>query len=93
MLMNMPNNQTKIKLNPDVILQRIGNEMILINLKTEQIYSLNHTAARFIELLEIGKSLEDIESQIIQEYDVEPNVLHQDILQMIYSLRLKNFFA
>ena len=90
-LMNMSNMQPQYKLNPDVIYRKIGKEMILINLKTEQIYSLNHTAARFCELLLDGVSLENIEYQLMQEYDVTEKDLHEEINGMIDSLKSKMF--
>lgn len=89
--MNISNMQPEIKLNPDVIYRRIGNEMILINLKTEQIYSLNYTAARFCELLLAGMSLKDIEHQLLQEFDVTEKDLHEEINHMLDSLKSKMF--
>jgi hypothetical protein len=33
---------------------RVGEEAVLVNLKTNRIYSLNHTRARFWELISVG---------------------------------------
>ena len=42
--------------NPDVVFRRLDDEVVLVNMKTNLIYALNPTAARFWELLRRGSS-------------------------------------
>ena len=58
--------------NPDVVSRRLGDEVVLVHLKTNRIFSLSPTGARFWELLSDGKSRTEIEAALLQEYEVTP---------------------
>ena len=72
--------------NPDVVYQRVGEELVLVHLKTNQIYALNETGARFWELLCEGRSRPEIESQMLEEFDVEPGELASEIDALLVEL-------
>ena len=54
----------------DVIGQRLGEEFVLIHLRTNKMYELNATAARIWELLDEGHDREAIGRRLIEEFDV-----------------------
>jgi hypothetical protein len=54
---------------PDVVSRRLGDEIVLVHLKSNRIFSLNPTGARFWELLSDGKSRLEIEAALLGEYD------------------------
>ena len=56
----------------DVVFRRIEDEMVLVNLKTDQIFTLNETAAQFWELLAQGLDIDTIREQLLSVYDVDP---------------------
>ena len=86
-------NNLRYKVVTDTVSRRMGNEVVLINLKTDKIFSLNRTAARFWELLSAGHSLSEIENLILQEYDVDRAQLAAEIEDLITSLREQNFIT
>jgi hypothetical protein len=72
--------------NPDVVHQRVGEEVVLVHLETNQIYALNETGARFWELLSQGKTRPEIESLLLDEFEVEPSELAQEIDALLSEL-------
>jgi hypothetical protein len=65
--------------NPDVVAQRMGDQIVLVHLATNRIYDLNVTAARLWELLTSGHSLGEAQAQLLQEFEVEPEALAREI--------------
>jgi hypothetical protein len=72
--------------NPDVVSQQVGDDLVLVHLKTNQIYSLNPTGSRFWELLTEGRSRAEIERTLHDEFDVEPEALGREIDALLSDL-------
>jgi Coenzyme PQQ synthesis protein D (PqqD) len=72
--------------NPDVVSQQVGDDLVLVHLKTNQIYSLNPTGSRFWELLTEGRSRAEIERTLHDEFDVEPEELGREIDALLSDL-------
>ena len=72
--------------NPDVVSRRLGDEVVLVHLKTNRIFSLSPTGARFWELLSDGKSRTEIEAALLQEYDVTPEAVSTEIDSLVRTL-------
>jgi hypothetical protein len=76
----------KFRPSPDGVYNRVGGEAVLINMNTNRIYELNETTARLWELLSDGKSLGEIEQTMLQEYEIDPGRLANEITTMLASL-------
>lgn len=72
--------------NPDVVSQRVGEDVVLVHLKTNQIFALNETGARFWELLSAGRSRAEIEHALHDEFDVDPEPLRREIDALVADL-------
>jgi hypothetical protein len=72
--------------NPDVVTQRVDDELVLVNLRTNKIFSLNSTGARFWDLLVSGQSKQQIIQVMAGEYDVDRETLAREIEQLRASL-------
>ncbi len=73
----------------DVVSQRLDDEVVLVQLKTDCVYALNQTAARFWELLASKKSLDAIERQLEQEFAVDKPTLERSVARLLSVLRAK----
>jgi hypothetical protein len=83
--------QARVRLNPEVLAQRVENDLVLVHLDTNQIYNLNDSAARLWELLEAGLDLDQAKQQLTQEFEVSMERLEQDIAAVLKSLAENNF--
>jgi hypothetical protein len=66
--------------------ERVGDEMVLVHLRTNQIYALNGTGARFWELLAAGSTREAIVAAMTAEFDVTPQALEGEIDALVAAL-------
>jgi hypothetical protein len=79
--------------NPDVLIQRLGQEMILLHLRTNRFYELNCTGSRLWELLVLGYSRSRVEKEMLREFDVEPGLLAKEIDDLLAALTAENLVS
>lgn len=75
----------------DVAWRRVDDDVVLVQLRTNRIYSLNATAARAWELISEGTARTDIERILLEEFDVEAADLIasvEDLLQQLAQAEL-----
>jgi hypothetical protein len=64
---------------PDVVARRLDDEVVLVHLGTNRIYSLNPTGARYWELLEQGVGHDVIVRRMLDEFAVDKTQLEREI--------------
>ena len=64
---------------PSVVSRRVNDEMVLVHLDTNRIYSLSRTAARFWELIAGGSGRAEAEARMAETFDVEPDELAREV--------------
>ena len=72
---------------PDTVATRLGDEVVLVHLKTERMHVLNRTGARLWELLCAGRDWADIRDVILGEFEVTPGQLDAEIEELLTMLR------
>jgi hypothetical protein len=77
---------TLLKPHEDVVSERVGDDLVLVHLGTNEIFALNPTGARFWELLVAGRSRGAIEEQLLVEYEVDRDILAAEIDAMVAEL-------
>ena len=75
-----------ITISPDVLAQEVNDEIVLLDLKTEQYLGLNEVGARVWQLLEEGVVLEQIYNKLLEEYDVDKELLKIDLNDLITNM-------
>jgi hypothetical protein len=78
--------QQSIKLSPDVMARRVGDELFILNVKSECYFGLDEIGARMFALLTGGASVGDTLKQLEAEYDADPEVLRRDLAGLIDEL-------
>lgn len=71
---------------PDVVSRRLDEQTVLVNLRTNRIFELNRTGARFWELLGDESSESQIVEQLLSEFDVPQAQLEREVAGLIESL-------
>jgi hypothetical protein len=64
---------------PNVVSRRVHDEVVLVHLDTNRIYSLNATAARFWELIADGCTRAEAEAQLAETFDVDDSELAREV--------------
>lgn len=68
------------------MLQRTGTESIVLDLHSEQYFGLNEVGTRIFELLALDPSLQPTFAALLTEFDVAPEQLQQDLLDLVGKL-------
>jgi Coenzyme PQQ synthesis protein D (PqqD) len=76
----------RLEPNGEVVGQKLGDEVVLVNLTTNRIFELNHTAGRFWNLLQEENDRGRIEEQLLAEFDVPENELKDEVNTLISRL-------
>jgi Coenzyme PQQ synthesis protein D (PqqD) len=71
---------------PDVITQLVEGETVLVHLQTNEIYALNPTATRAWDLLAAGSTRNEVEEALLQEFDVPPDQVRDEMDTLIAEL-------
>ena len=79
-------NQTRYEPHPDVVYKELEREYILVNLKTDRIFSLNATGSLFWRYLLEDQNLEQIAARIEEEYEIDHQALMNEIETLVEKL-------
>jgi hypothetical protein len=71
----------RVELRPseDVVFRRVEDEVVLVNMRTNEIFALNATAARLWELLSQGNDRASAEARLLEEFEVSEGELKAEV--------------
>jgi hypothetical protein len=75
-----------VTISPDVLLQELNGESVLLDLKTERYYGLDDIGTRMWQLLDSNSHVEAACSRLLQEYEVDETTLKDDLAELIDKL-------
>ena len=78
---------------PDVVFQKMQDEVVLVHLATSEIYALNRTGARFWELLSGGGTRAAIESVLADEFEIDIDAIRREIDEIVRALKAHGLLA
>lgn len=78
---------TTVRTSPDVLVQQIGEEAVLLDLSSGTYFGLDPLGARIWSLLADGSSIADLTNILLQEYDVPRKVLERDLDKLLAELQ------
>ncbi|PSB03315.1 PqqD family protein [Merismopedia glauca] len=79
----------KLVVSPDVLVQDLGEESVLLNLKSEKYFGLDDVGTRMWEALTQSESIAAAYKLLLAEYDVEEELLTQDLAELVDKLSSK----
>ena len=69
----------RVKAAPDVLFRLVGDEGVLLNLRTQRYLGLNPIGARVWTILEPGATIQAAYDALLQDYEVDPSKLRLDL--------------
>lgn len=76
----------RVKIPDDVLISKLQEESVILNLDSERYYGLDDVGTRFLSVLATSESIEAAYQTLLEEYDIEGPVLRQDLLELVQSL-------
>ena len=83
----------RFRVNPDAVAQRVGEEIVLVHLTTDRMYVLNETGARAWELLCAGHDAPAIRQRMLQEFEVSPNQIADELDHLVRWLQTEDLIS
>ena len=77
----------KWQLNPQVISRRLGPSSVLVNLDSNEIYELNSTGARVVDLLVSGLDDVAVPDQLVSEFDETAVTVQSEVRRLLKDLQ------
>jgi Coenzyme PQQ synthesis protein D (PqqD) len=71
---------------PHVLLQQVGEESVLLNLKTEIYFGLDSVGTRMWKALAQSETVDKAYTELLNTYDVDPGRLRKDMEALIEDL-------
>ena len=75
-----------LTLSPSATMRVVGDSGVVLMTTTGEIYTCNETAMDFLGRVDGTASLRDIATRMTEEFDVTPDVLIPDLIEMIAPL-------
>lgn len=76
----------RVKIPDDVLISKLQEESVILNLDSERYYGLDDVSTRFLAVLTTSDSIEAAYETLAREYDVDPPTLRQDLLELVQNL-------
>lgn len=76
----------RLKRPSDVLISQLQQDSVFLNLESERYFGLDDVGTRFFSVLTSSDSIEAAYDKLSQEYDVDPQSLRQDLLDLVESL-------
>lgn len=78
------------RISPEIAWRKVGDEAVLLNVRTSVYYSLNNVGSRIWELISAGRSSEDVILEVVRDFDAEEAVVRKDFSELIKPLLEEN---
>jgi hypothetical protein len=79
----------RVRVPDDVLISRLQEESVILNLDSERYYGLDDIGTRMLSVLSTSESIEAAYESLRDEYDVDGQVLRQDLLALVENLLQK----
>ena len=76
----------RVRIPDDVLISRLQEEAVILNLDSERYYGLDNVGTRILNVLTASDSIESAYESLLVEYDVDEQVLRDDLLELVESL-------
>lgn len=79
----------KVTVPPQVLVNQIDEEIVILDLASSTYFGLNPIGAQIWHFLSEGKTVGETCSAMLDKYDVSPNDIEQDVINLIDELLSK----
>lgn len=80
------NTAQKLSIPRHVMARQVGDETVILDLNTGTYFGLDPVGARIWQWLTEGLSLAEVCSSVVDEFDVTPNVVQEDVQRLVKEL-------
>ena len=75
--------KARVRLAKDVLMQKVGDDAILLNLSTENYFALDEVGTRIVTVLQESDSLKQAVRKLVGIYEVDESKLTSDAIRLV----------
>lgn len=75
-----------VKLNEGLLIQKVVDEIVILEPESGDYYTLNETGAIMLENLQQGKTVAEISAVMSAEFNVDTQAIEQDLSELLNEL-------
>jgi hypothetical protein len=79
----------RVSIPDDVLISNLQEESVILNLQSERYFGLDSIGTRILTLLTTSDSIEAAYKRLRDEYDVDGQVLREDLVALVEDLAAK----
>ena len=79
----------RVAIPDDVLISSLQEESVILNLESERYFGLDSIGTRILTLLTTSESIEAAYEKLLEEYDVDGQVLRDDLITLVEDLAAK----
>lgn len=83
----------RVSIPDDVLISNLQEESVILNLQSERYFGLDSIGTRILTLLSTSDSIEEAYEQLLREYDVDEQVLRDDLISLVQDLAEKGLVS
>lgn len=76
----------KVTQNNDILVKKLDNSAVILNLNNDTYYGINETSYSMYKKLIKSNSIEQAFIKICSEFDAEPNIIKNDLIEFVQDL-------
>lgn len=84
--MTAPSLSSQVRISPEILVQPVGDEIVMLDVKQEKYFGLDPVGTRIWELLQESGRLEQVHAAMLEEYEVTSERLEADLLALVEAL-------
>jgi len=77
---------SRLSVSPDVMVRKVGEESVLLDLKTERYLGLDDVSSRFWDLLTNGGTVQSAYEILLMEFEIDAERLRNDLDDFLKEL-------
>ena len=74
------------QLHAEVVARRLGDSVVLVNLTSNEIFELNKTGARALELIQEGVGRDELVARLSTEFEGDHSTIARDVDRLVGEL-------
>ena len=87
------NLDSQVRIKDDVLFQELQGEAVLLNLNTGVYFGLDQIGTRIWQLLQDDGALSRVMEVVLEEYDVPPDILAQDLVELVRQMKQQDLLV
>jgi hypothetical protein len=80
---------SRIVVSKEQVYSELQGEAVILDIKSGVYYGLNQVGASIWNLIQVPKTMHEIQAALLAEYDVEPETCKQEVLVLLQDLAAK----